>query len=162
MPFIPEIPLSDIKVIRVTEAPVGSISQISDNRNTPTVVLRSQMEVVNGSTLGVISLEGSEAGLFSTDLELLYYAALDVTKLVSLALGDPAPPPPQRGHRGAFYEATTLNDEPFAAIAVALRSSPDAIIGYVQLDGPRRGHIDKTKELPRHLGKAVVVPLERD
>lgn len=164
MTSVPEILINDIKVSKLSDSPLGSLLQIANSQNEPSVVLRCQLPVAGGTSLGVVYLEGAQAGLFFTDAELSYYEALDVNHLASVVLIDPAPRRP--GDRppaaGIVCQVTDMQDAPFVALSVALANSPAAIVGYACLSGPRAGDIEKSKAPVFQIGRGAVVPRERE
>jgi hypothetical protein len=157
MAIVSDIPIPKIKVVNVNDAHNGALLQIQSKNDTKIVALRSELPVATGPVKGVIMLEGLEAGRFCPNTELPY-VALDITDLASLAVTDPTPCRPAPIQPGVVYLATDVADQPFICMAVALQRQ-QGIVGYVHLDGLRRGDIENVKHPPIPLGKAAVVPL---
>ena len=170
MPFIDKIPLSEIKPLRyLRDAKVGTFVQVAQasvrpaaitvpasGPQAPMTALVSVLSAANGERTGLVILEGTEAGTFYGDDELMQRPALDISGLADVVVTEPAPSGTFRKVlAGDICLAYQRNGDGVLSMAVSFDTS-SSIKGYVPLHGPQRGRIGTITDQV-YVGRGAVI-----
>jgi hypothetical protein len=152
MPPMKDVELSQVRVVDVGAAPLGSVLQLVLPSGGTGIVMRSQLTAANGLVEGVVLLEGASAGDFYGVVALGGVPALDISSLIRLALDAPGPVSSGKmgGARlvGQTVEISASSGPAYLAVGVKLPQTT-SLQGYLRLQGGNAGVIGEDHRVGR-------------
>jgi len=158
MPVIKEIALNDFIVLQDYGTAIPSkLLLVAQDINA--VGMRCVFSPADGlSNPGFVPLEGDKFGAFISDENISYRAALDVSALVQIVIGDStaervSSAPLNVGDICIVYGRDEI------CMAIAHPSNPTAVGGHLILTGDKKGHIVGGSGARLRLGRASLKAL---
>ena len=142
----------------ISSAPLGALMLLSLEKQT--IGMRALfMPIVGSPAPGFVVLTGDKVGLFMPEAELDYRVAIDASESFVITLQSPSPA------TVTANEVSTgdlclgrIRSRPRLAISCTVGSSP---MGYLMLEGDRKGYIFPDPTIYGKLGRAGVARLDQ-